>query len=141
MIPGLASPAVARSGLTALLTGGAVILAAQVRMAASWRIGLDPERTGLVTTGLFAWSRNPTFLGMVTVLFGAFLVAPTTVTAIVLAVAWIAFSVQIRMVEEHLHRMHGPAYDRYRAAVPRWIVVPGVRAGAYGGCGHPVDHG
>ena len=41
--------------------------------------------------------------------------APTAVTAIVLATAWVAFSVQIRMEEERLHRMHGPAYQRYRA--------------------------
>ena len=65
-----------------------------------------------MTTGLFAWSRNPTFLGMMAVVLGAFLVAPTAVTAFVLAIAWVAFSVQIRMEEEHLHRLHGPAYGR-----------------------------
>ena len=56
----------------------------------------------------------------------AFLVAPILVTGIVLATAWITFSVQIRM-EEHLHRMRGSAYERYRTVVPRWIVPPGPR--------------
>ncbi|MEE1612446.1 methyltransferase family protein [Microvirga sp. CF3016] len=125
LIPTLARPRVAWLGLTVMLIGSAVILAAQAQMGASWRIGLDQERTGLVTSGLFGWSRNPTFLGMVTVLLGAFLAAPTAVTAIVLAAAWITFSVQIRMEEEHLLRMHGPTYDRYRAAVPRWIGLRG----------------
>jgi protein-S-isoprenylcysteine O-methyltransferase Ste14 len=125
LIPALARPGVAWLGLTVMLIGSAVILAAQVQMGASWRIGLDQERTGLVTAGLFAWSRNPTFLGMVTVLLGAFLAAPTAVTAIVLAAAWVTFSVQIRLEEEHLLRMHGPTYARYRAAVPRWIGLRG----------------
>ena len=52
-------------------------------------------------------------------------------TGIVLATVWVAFSVQIRMEEEHLGRMHGPAYDRYRATVPRWIGLP---LGAAGNC-------
>jgi hypothetical protein len=35
-----------------------------------------------------------------------------------------AFSVQIRMEEEHLQRIHGSGYDRHRAGVPRWIGLP-----------------
>jgi protein-S-isoprenylcysteine O-methyltransferase Ste14 len=85
-------------------------------MGASWRIGLDDERMALVAEGLFRWSRNPTFLGMVTLVTGAVLVVPA-----VLAAAWVAFSIQIRMEEEHLTRMHGAAYAAYSAAVPRWI--------------------
>ena len=121
LIPGLANPEVAWSGLTLMAAGGAILLAAQVRMGVSWRIGLDPERTGLVTTGLFAWSRNPTFLGMLAAILGAFLMAPTSVTGAVLAAVWGAFSVQIRMEEEHLQRIHGAAYEAYCATVPRWI--------------------
>lgn len=140
-IPALARPDVTWLGLTIMLMGSAVNLAAQVQMGTSWRIGLDWERTGLVTSGLFTWSRNPTFLGMVTVLLGAFLVAPNVVTGIMLAAAWVAFSVQIRMEEEHLHRMHGPTYDQYRATVPRWIGLPGPSAKAPVAHGHPVDRG
>ncbi|MCG7392911.1 isoprenylcysteine carboxylmethyltransferase family protein [Microvirga sp. ACRRW] len=117
----LSRPAVAWSGFMVMVMGSAVIVVAQVQMGASWRIGLDQDRTGLVTTGLFAWSRNPTFLGMMAVVLGAFLMVPTTVTSAVLAACWVAFSVQIRMEEEHLLRMHGSDYDAYRAAAPRWI--------------------
>jgi protein-S-isoprenylcysteine O-methyltransferase Ste14 len=141
LVPALVQPAIAWFGLTVLTLGGAVIVAAQVGMGVSWRIGLDQERTGLVTTGLFAWSRNPTFLGMVAVVLGAFLVAPTVVTGIVLAVAWVAFSVQIRMEEEHLHRMHGRAYEAYRAAVPRWLSLPRSPARAPAAPGNSVDRG
>jgi protein-S-isoprenylcysteine O-methyltransferase Ste14 len=141
LIPAVVRPAVAWLGLAAMAVGGGIILASQAGMGMSWRIGLDRERTGLVTTGLFAVSRNPTFLGMVAVVLGAFLVAPAVMTGTVLAAAWIAFSVQIRMEEEHLHRMHGSAYERYRAAVPRWIGLPGRRIEAHASQGGPVNHG
>jgi protein-S-isoprenylcysteine O-methyltransferase Ste14 len=140
-IPLLAHPAIAWIGLTAMVLGSGLIIAAQVAMGTSWRIGLDRERTGLVTTGLFAWSRNPTFLGMMAAVLGAFLAAPTAVTAIVLAIAWVAFSVQIRMEEEHLLAMHGGAYDRYRTTAPRWFGVPAGVGKAPARQGHPVDHG
>ncbi len=94
-----------------------------------------------MTTGLFAWSRNPTFLGMMAVVLGAFLVAPTAVTAFVLAIAWVAFSVQIRMEEEHLHRMHGPAYEAYREVAPQWIGLPGRRREVNASQADPVNHG
>ncbi|MGF9764188.1 isoprenylcysteine carboxylmethyltransferase family protein [Microvirga sp. 0TCS3.31] len=140
-IPLLAHPAITWLGLGTMILGSGLIIAAQVAMGTSWRIGLDRERAGLVTTGLFAWSRNPTFLGIIAVVLGAFLIAPTVVTGIVLASAWIAFSVQIRMEEEHLHRMHGPAYERYCAVVPRWIGLPGHRTEVHGGQIDPVNHG
>jgi protein-S-isoprenylcysteine O-methyltransferase Ste14 len=110
-------------------------------MGMSWRIGLDRERAGLVTSGLFAWSRNPTFLGMMAVVARAFLMAPSAVTGIVLAAAWVALSVQIQMEEEHLERMHGTAYDRYRATVPHWIGLPDRSGRASASKGDPVDHG
>jgi protein-S-isoprenylcysteine O-methyltransferase Ste14 len=90
-------------------------------MGTSWRIGLNREHTALKTSGLFARSRNPTCLGMVTLVAGAFLVAPATLTGTVVAVAWLAFSIQIRMEEEHLLRLHGGAYEAYRAGTPRWL--------------------
>ncbi|MEE1657888.1 isoprenylcysteine carboxylmethyltransferase family protein [Microvirga sp. CF3062] len=130
LIPGLTRPLLAWSGLAIMVGGSAIILISQVQMGTSWRIGLDQDRTGLVTTGLFAWSRNPTFLGMLVVVSGVFLVAPTAVTASVVTVAWISFSVQIRMEEEHLLRMHGADYERYRDAVPRWILPRGILGAA-----------
>jgi protein-S-isoprenylcysteine O-methyltransferase Ste14 len=66
----------------------------------------------------------PTLLGMITLVLGAFLVVPATAntanTALP-AAASVAFLVQVRMEDEHLTRMHGTAFQAYRASVPRWI--------------------
>ena len=62
-VPPMLRPAawgVAGAVLAAGSLGGAV--AAQRRMGASWRVGVDPgERIGLVTGGLFARVRNPIY--------------------------------------------------------------------------------
>lgn len=112
------------TGVALIVAGGGLILAAQRAMGTSWRIGLPEERTALRTDGLFGVSRNPTFLGMLVLLVGAFLAAPTALAAAVLAAAFVAFSVQVRMEEAHLEGLHGEPYRTYRATVPRWLGRP-----------------
>ena len=57
--------ALAMVGLVLMALGLAVTLLAQSGMGSSWRIGVkETERTSLITTGLFAWVRNPIFSGM-----------------------------------------------------------------------------
>ena len=113
--------AIAWSGAAVMGLGAVLIVAAQIQMGASWRIGVDQERTGLVTRGLFGVSRNPVFLGMVLVLVGGFFVAPSAVTTGLLGAGWVAFSTQIRLEEAQLEALHGEAYTDYRAKVRRWI--------------------
>jgi len=95
---------------------------AQLEMNDSWRIGIDKtERTALVTSGLFKFSRNPIFFGMLISGLGLFLFLPSAVTCITLTMSWISISVQIRLEEAYLLSVHGSAYEEYRAKVRRWI--------------------
>lgn len=138
VVPAIATPATAWGGVAVMIAGALLIIVAQMQMGASWRIGLDRERTELATGGLFTVSRNPTFLGMLALPAGAFLVAPSLVIGAVLSAAWVAFSVQVRLEEEHLARMHGPTYETYHAAVPRWISLPRVRRRRGARSGAPI---
>lgn len=53
------------------------ISVAQYQMSNSWRIGIDENnKTELITKGLFSYSRNPIFLGMISVLQEYFLYYP-----------------------------------------------------------------
>lgn len=118
----LVSPIGSACGLALMIAGSILVVAAQVNMGASWRVGIDRgNRTDLVTTGLHGLSRNPIYLGMFAAIFGIFLIAPNAVTLSLLAVAAVAISAQVRLEEDHLGRLHGPVYAAYREKTRRWI--------------------
>jgi len=106
-----------------LLTASAVlVVAAQIQMGASWRIGVPAEGPGaLVARGLFAWSRNPIFVGMLGVVLGVCLWSPHIGSAAMLALAWAAIAVQVRIEEKAMRTAHGDAYEHYAAHVGRWF--------------------
>ena len=96
---------------------------AQGNMKDSWRVGIDSERkTELITEGLFRYSRNPIFLGMLLVLAGLFLVTPNAATLIFWVVGYILIQVQIRLEEEYLRRQHGEAYATFCRKVSRRLM-------------------
>lgn len=117
----LATAPVAWTGLAALVIGGAVALAGQWQMGASWRVGLGREATGLVTNGLFALSRNPVFVGFVLVLIGCFLTDANAVTATLAAIGWAVMATQTRLEEAHLTATLGEDYQAYCTRVRRWL--------------------
>lgn len=121
--PGWATWAPLRSVSAALFIAALAIIAiAQMQMGASWRVGVPEEGPGeLVSRGLFAWSRNPIFVGLLTALVALLLWSPTVLTAAVLAGAWTLTLVQVRIEEEALRETHGDRYERYAAEVGRWF--------------------
>lgn len=94
---------------------------AQHQMGDSWRIGIDHEnRTELIISGLFRYSRNPIFLCMQLNLFGFFLIVPTGVTLALLTSGCLLMQIQVRLEEEQLECRHGQSYQNYRSRVARW---------------------
>jgi protein-S-isoprenylcysteine O-methyltransferase Ste14 len=116
-------PVVGAVGLVVLVVGVVAVLLAQSGMGTSWRIGVDDtERTGLVTTGVFAVVRNPIFTAMVLAQAGMTLLAPTAVSAVALACLVLAVQLQVRVIEEpYLARVHGAAYLGYAARTGRFL--------------------
>jgi protein-S-isoprenylcysteine O-methyltransferase Ste14 len=105
-----------------LFLGGLIVtLVAQGQMGASWRVGIDDRPTPLVTGGLFALSRNPIFLGMFLTLAGLVLITPAPWTVAGFAVAVILVSLQVRLEERNLVRIHGQAYLAYAARVGQFL--------------------
>lgn len=113
-------------GAALAIAGILATFAAQVRMGASWRVGVDPsERTELVTDGPFARVRNPIFSFLLLTATGLALLVPSWVALAGLAWLVAAVQLQVRSVEEpYLLRTHREAYARYAARVGRFI--PGV---------------
>jgi protein-S-isoprenylcysteine O-methyltransferase Ste14 len=115
-------------GLGAVLgaLGLALTLAAQHQMGASWRIGVDARaRTALVTSGLFAWVRNPIFSAMILSILGLALAVPTPLALALPPALVVALQLQVRLVEEpYLVSAFGEPYRAWAARTGRF--VPGV---------------
>lgn len=98
------------------------IVVAQIQMGASWRVGVPKDGPGaLVTHGLFAFSRNPIFVGLLGAVFALFLWSPHILSAALLAAIWTLTLVQVRIEEEALREKHGDAFEHYAAHVGRWF--------------------
>ena len=118
----LSRPALRSIGWMALVIALIWTVVAQYQMGLSWRIGIDMQhQTALVTSGLFAVSRNPIFLAMRLSLFALVLVRPNAVTVAVWLVGDVLMQFQVRLEEAYLLQRHGSAYAAYQAKVLRWI--------------------
>jgi protein-S-isoprenylcysteine O-methyltransferase Ste14 len=118
----------------ARLAAGAPLLAAgwaAYRACGRYRLGRAgcppgmsqgmPER--LVTTGPYAWSRNPMYAGHLAFLAGLAVAtgSPVALAALAWHVPW--FARRVRRDEDRLRERFGAAYDEYASRVPRWLPV------------------
>jgi protein-S-isoprenylcysteine O-methyltransferase Ste14 len=115
--------AVAGVSVAIAIASVALVGVAQLQMAESWRIGVDPdERTELVRSGLYAYVRNPIYAGM-----AAYAIAHVGLTpspaAVVAALSMVTgVELQVRLVEEpYLHRVHGTAYRTWTHTSGRFV--------------------
>ncbi|MFY0625432.1 MAG: isoprenylcysteine carboxylmethyltransferase family protein [Reichenbachiella sp.] len=110
------------SGLVLLVTSFIWIVVAQYQMSKSWRIGINyEEKTDLVSHGVFAYSRNPVFLGVLVSYLGTFLIIPNALTFATLWITYFIIQVQVRLEEEYLKSIHGDAYELYQRKTHRWL--------------------
>jgi protein-S-isoprenylcysteine O-methyltransferase Ste14 len=87
---------------------------------------LNPHRiettTSLVTSGVYAWTRNPMYLGLSTLLLGwAITLGTLTAFAGPPLFAALLQQVQIRPEEDGLRTLFGRDYDLYCRRVNRWL--------------------
>jgi protein-S-isoprenylcysteine O-methyltransferase Ste14 len=109
-------------GIALLLVSLIWTAIAQYQMGQSWRIGIDREhRSPLVEKGLFKFSRNPIYVGVVATLLGLFLVIPNALTLLVFVLGFVVISIQVRLEESFLLESHGAAYTEYQRRVRRWL--------------------
>lgn len=121
-LPWLEQPVLRMTGWAFLALSLLWVVTAQAQMGVSWRVGIDAEtQPPLVTSGIFALSRNPIFLGMRASLLGLFLVLPNAFTLAILLVGEVLIQMQVRLEEAHLLATHGAQYEAYRQLVRRWV--------------------
>lgn len=95
---------------------------AQHQMSDSWRIGIDDKnKTTLVTKGLFAYSRNPIFLGIMITNLGLLFVLPNAMVLLILVLSYTVIQTQVRLEEDFLSNTFGNTYQQYKSQVRRWL--------------------
>lgn len=126
LLPGpewLRAPIWAGLGWLTLLAGLALDIAAMAVMSRR-RANILPHRaaTALVTTGPFAWSRNPIYLGNTIAMTGAAIAFanPWFLPAAMLAAVAVT-QLAIRREEAHLATLFGAAWDAYSQRTARWF--------------------
>ena len=84
---------------------------------------LHPDQTSsLVTMGIYQYTRNPMYFGLLLILFSFGLYLLNLVSMFVLPIyVWFISKYQIMQEEEALYKVFGDDYKNYQGRVRRWI--------------------
>jgi protein-S-isoprenylcysteine O-methyltransferase Ste14 len=122
-LPYLQRPVVQVAGVVLLLSSLVLVRVSQIQMKGSWRFACDhgAAPTELITTGVYARSRNPIYLGMTLTGLALFLALPNAVTFSTANLTFLLLQVRIRVEEAYLMASHGDGFATYCRTTPRWF--------------------
>jgi protein-S-isoprenylcysteine O-methyltransferase Ste14 len=93
-----------------------------VSFGKSFRIGIDMGKSDkLVTTGVFALTRNPIYVAFGLILLGQFLVCPNWILLLYLGGGFWLFHRQVLREEVFMSGFYGEEYLRYCRRVRRYF--------------------
>jgi hypothetical protein len=100
----------------------------QYRMVGKYRIrrggggpGMDTPPEHLVTSGPFAWCRNPMYVGHIIFLIGLALALQSLLAALITIATAVWFHFRVQRDERRLRERFGQSYHDYSQRVRRWI--------------------
>ena len=104
------------------MLGDVIFLLSVLCMKDSWRAGIpDTDKTELVTTGIYRYSRNPAFLGFDLQYVGVLLMYGNLLTLAFSLFAMVMLHLQILQEERYLTNVFGAPYQAYRSHVCRYL--------------------
>jgi protein-S-isoprenylcysteine O-methyltransferase Ste14 len=109
-------------GVVLCLAGLILLLASLVSFGHSFRVGIDIEHPdALITSGVFAVTRNPIYVAFALILLGQFLIFPNWILLVYLGAAVWLFHRQVLREEAYLKEHYGQEYLEYSERVRRYI--------------------
>jgi protein-S-isoprenylcysteine O-methyltransferase Ste14 len=116
------SEVIAWVGVLLCFVGLVLLLLSLVSFGKSFRVGIDVDHADkLVTTGIFAFSRNPIYVAFGFVLLGQFLVFPNWILLVYLVAGIWLFHRQVLREEAFLRNHYGQDYAEYCQRVRRYL--------------------
>lgn len=91
-------------------------------MGLNWRAGYnEKQKTELVTSGIYRFSRNPAFVAFDLLYLGFAVLFPNILMLLMAVIAVVLFDQQIRGEEAYLINTFGEDYRKYQAEVRRYF--------------------
>ena len=114
--------AIAWVGVFLCLLGLLLLLWSLVSFGLSFRVGIDTDHPGeLITSGVFAFSRNPIYVAFAFILLGQFLIFPNWILLVYTGAAVWLFRRQVLREEDYLKEHYGREYSEYCDRVRRYV--------------------
>lgn len=110
------------AGVVACYTGLLGLYLSLRSFGDSFRVGIDDKNPDkLVTTGIYAISRNPIYVSFTFFFLGIFLIMPTLIFMLIFLLAVLLFHRQVLREEKFLKSHYGEDYAQYCKKVPRYL--------------------
>lgn len=111
-------------GIAIAAVGVLVFILAMITMKDSWRAGIpDEDKTELVTTGIYRFSRNPAFLGFDLMYVGLLIAFFNPVHLVFVLYAVGMLHLQILQEERFLADVFGKEYLEYKKRAGRYFIL------------------
>lgn len=117
-------PAPVRAAAAGLVVGGIELDVAGMRRFAGPGQLTGTKAGRLVTGGIYRYSRNPQYLGLLAALAGLSLLRRSPTALALTAGLAAVYQAWVPTEEAHLARHFGQPYRRYRTATARWLGRP-----------------
>ena len=118
----LHSVPIAWAGVLACAVGLLLLLWSLISFKQSFRIGIDTDRPdALITSGIFAFSRNPIYVAFAFVLLGEFLIFSNWILLAYIAGFVLLVHRQVLREEDYLQAHYGQPYADYCRRVRRYL--------------------
>ena len=109
-------------GVLCCVAGVALMAWSLVSFGTSFRVGIDTEQPDkLITTGIFAYTRNPIYVAFGFVLLGEFLIQPTWLMLAYMLAGFALLHRQVLREEAFMRKYYGAAFETYAAQVRRYL--------------------
>ena len=116
------SEVIAWVGVLCCLAGLLLFVGSLVSFGQSFRVGIDTDHPNkLITTGVFAFSRNPMYVAFALILLGQFLIFSNWILVVYIGAAIWLFHRQVLREEDFLKKHYGKEYLEYCHRVRRYV--------------------
>jgi protein-S-isoprenylcysteine O-methyltransferase Ste14 len=108
-------------GLASSTVGLAGSIAGEAALGKSFCLAFPKVKTGLVTRGIYGYIRNPCVVGVILLVLGTFLIAPSALAFLALVANVIGYEMKVQAEERYLRRTHRAEYEAYCARTGRYL--------------------